>query len=179
MRHQRKTFHLQMLLALKKIKEHPSQFIYTILFHRIISLKRKFIRKVSIKLFNRHTLLLQNEKYVPYVIEPSLGADRVVLAFLCAAYDEEEIGEGDMRTVLHFHLRKDFPICPIPKGIFLRDVLCTFLKLTKIPCAVAGLKYMTILRKNYASILKERPISNSCSRSAGASCGVSRTGRTE
>ena len=45
----------------------------------------------------------KNEKYVPYVIEPSLGADRAVLAFLCAAYDEEEIGEGDVRTVLHFH----------------------------------------------------------------------------
>ncbi|MBS4899656.1 MAG: glycine--tRNA ligase [Clostridiales bacterium] len=44
-----------------------------------------------------------NEKYIPYVIEPSLGADRVTLAFLCAAYDEEEIGEGDVRTVLHFH----------------------------------------------------------------------------
>lgn len=44
-----------------------------------------------------------NEKYVPYVIEPSLGADRVVLAFLCNAYDEEEVGEGDMRTVLHLH----------------------------------------------------------------------------
>ena len=41
--------------------------------------------------------------YVPYVIEPSLGADRVVLAFLCAAYDEEQIAEGDVRTVLHFH----------------------------------------------------------------------------
>ena len=45
----------------------------------------------------------KNTKYIPYVIEPSLGADRVVLAFLCAAYDEEEIGEGDVRTVLHFH----------------------------------------------------------------------------
>ena len=44
-----------------------------------------------------------NEKYVPYCIEPSLGADRVSLAFLCEAYDEEEIGEGDVRTVLHFH----------------------------------------------------------------------------
>ena len=44
-----------------------------------------------------------NEKYVPYVIEPSLGADRVVLAFLCNAYDEEEIAEGDVRTVLHLH----------------------------------------------------------------------------
>ncbi len=43
------------------------------------------------------------EKYVPYVIEPSLGADRVTLAFLCAAYDEEEIGPGDVRTVMHFH----------------------------------------------------------------------------
>ena len=43
------------------------------------------------------------EKYIPYVIEPSLGADRVTLAFLCSAYDEEEIGEGDVRTVLHFH----------------------------------------------------------------------------
>ena len=45
----------------------------------------------------------KNQKYIPYVIEPSLGADRVVLAFLCSAYDEEEIGEGDVRTVLHFH----------------------------------------------------------------------------
>ena len=46
------------------------------------------------------------EKYIPYVIEPSLGADRVVLAFLCSAYDEENIGteeKPDMRTVLHFH----------------------------------------------------------------------------
>ena len=44
-----------------------------------------------------------NEKYVPYCIEPSLGADRVTLAFLCEAYDEEEIGEGDVRTVMRFH----------------------------------------------------------------------------
>ena len=44
-----------------------------------------------------------NEKYVPYVIEPSLGADRVVLAFLCNAYEEEEIAQGDTRTVLHLH----------------------------------------------------------------------------
>ena len=44
-----------------------------------------------------------NEKYVPYVIEPSLGADRVTLAFLCSAYDEEELEGGDKRTVLHFH----------------------------------------------------------------------------
>ncbi len=46
---------------------------------------------------------MTNEKYTPYVVEPSLGADRVVLAFLVEAYDEEEIAEGDVRTVLHFH----------------------------------------------------------------------------
>jgi len=45
----------------------------------------------------------QNKKYVPYCVEPSLGADRVTLAFLCEAYDEEQVGENDVRTVLHFH----------------------------------------------------------------------------
>ena len=44
-----------------------------------------------------------HEKYIPYVIEPSLGADRVVLAFLCNSYEEQEIAEGDTRTVLHLH----------------------------------------------------------------------------
>ena len=43
------------------------------------------------------------EKFVPYVIEPSLGADRVALAFLCEAYDEETVGENDVRVVLHLH----------------------------------------------------------------------------
>ena len=47
----------------------------------------------------------KNEKYIPYVIEPSLGADRVVLAFLCSAYDEEVLDaeKNDVRTVMHFH----------------------------------------------------------------------------
>jgi glycyl-tRNA synthetase len=45
----------------------------------------------------------KNEKYIPYCIEPSLGADRVALAFLCDAYDEEEVSEGDVRTVLRLH----------------------------------------------------------------------------
>ena len=44
-----------------------------------------------------------NSKYIPYVVEPSLGADRVTLAFLCSAYDEEELEGGDVRTVLNFH----------------------------------------------------------------------------
>ncbi len=46
---------------------------------------------------------ITNEKYVPYCVEPSLGADRVALAFLCEAYDEEEIAEGDTRVVMHLH----------------------------------------------------------------------------
>ena len=44
-----------------------------------------------------------NEKYVPYVIEPSLGADRVLLAFLCNAYDEEVDEKGDTRVVMRLH----------------------------------------------------------------------------
>ncbi len=44
-----------------------------------------------------------NEKFVPYCVEPSLGADRVALAFLCNAYDEETLENGDVRNVLHLH----------------------------------------------------------------------------
>ncbi len=44
-----------------------------------------------------------NEKYVPYVIEPSLGVERMVLAFLCNAYEEQELEGGDSRVVMHFH----------------------------------------------------------------------------
>jgi glycyl-tRNA synthetase len=50
-----------------------------------------------------HTDAETGEKYVPYCIEPSLGADRVTLAFLCDAYEEEKIGEDDQRTVMRFH----------------------------------------------------------------------------
>ncbi len=45
----------------------------------------------------------KNERYIPYCIEPSLGADRLVLAILCDAYDEEELEGGDIRNVMHFH----------------------------------------------------------------------------
>ena len=44
-----------------------------------------------------------NERYIPYCIEPSLGVDRMVLAFLCNAYEEQELEGGDVRTVLHLH----------------------------------------------------------------------------
>ncbi len=55
----------------------------------------------SMEFFDAET----NEKYIPYVVEPSLGADRVALAFLVDAYDEEIVDEakGDTRVVLHFH----------------------------------------------------------------------------
>ncbi len=44
-----------------------------------------------------------NEKYVPYCVEPAVGVDRLFLMFLCDAYNEEEIAEGDVRTVLKLH----------------------------------------------------------------------------
>lgn len=43
------------------------------------------------------------EKYVPYCIEPSVGADRVTLAFLCDSYEEQQLEDGDSRVVLHLH----------------------------------------------------------------------------
>ncbi|MBR4149824.1 MAG: glycine--tRNA ligase, partial [Firmicutes bacterium] len=46
------------------------------------------------------------KRYIPYVVEPSLGADRVTLAFLCDAYEEEDLskdGKEDSRVVMHFH----------------------------------------------------------------------------
>ena len=44
-----------------------------------------------------------NEKYIPYVIEPSLGVERLFLAVVCDAYDEETLEDGTSRTVMHFH----------------------------------------------------------------------------
>ena len=59
---------------------------------------QKFSGK-SLEYFDEKT----QTKYLPYVIEPSLGADRVALAFLCDAYDEETLNEKDSRVVLHLH----------------------------------------------------------------------------
>ena len=53
----------------------------------------------SLEYFDQET----NERYIPYVIEPSLGADRVALAFLCEAFDIEQLEDGTERTVLHLH----------------------------------------------------------------------------
>ncbi|WP_099205609.1 glycine--tRNA ligase [Scatolibacter rhodanostii] len=45
----------------------------------------------------------ENKHYIPYVVEPSLGADRMALAFLCNAYDEEKIDDKDTRVVMRLH----------------------------------------------------------------------------
>ncbi len=58
-----------------------------------------------------------NEHYIPYVVEPSLGADRVTLAFLCEAYDEEVVDESknDTRVVMRFHpALAPFKACVLP-----------------------------------------------------------------
>lgn len=57
----------------------------------------------------------KNERYLPYVIEPSLGADRVALALLCEAYDEEAVGDNDTRVVMHLHpALAPFKACVLP-----------------------------------------------------------------
>ena len=55
----------------------------------------------------------RKERFVPHVVEPSAGADRATLAFLCEAYTEDEVG-GEGRTVLKFHPR----IAPVKAAIF-------------------------------------------------------------
>ncbi len=55
------------------------------------------------------------EHYLPHVIEPSLGADRVALAFLCDAYDEEQLDGGDSRVVLRLHpALAPYKVCVLP-----------------------------------------------------------------
>jgi glycyl-tRNA synthetase len=55
----------------------------------------------------------EKRRYIPFVIEPAAGADRATLAFLCDAYDEEEVG-GEVRTVLRLHPR----LAPVKAAIF-------------------------------------------------------------
>jgi glycyl-tRNA synthetase len=75
----------------------------------------------SLEYFDAET----GEHYLPYVIEPSLGADRVALAFLCDAYDEEQVGEGDIRTVLRLHpALAPFKACVLPLSKKLAGPAC-------------------------------------------------------
>ncbi|MGI6509256.1 MAG: glycine--tRNA ligase [Erysipelotrichaceae bacterium] len=58
-----------------------------------------------------------NERYIPYCVEPSVGVERLFLAFICDAYDEENIGteeKEDIRTVMHFHPA----LAPVKAAIF-------------------------------------------------------------
>ncbi len=56
-----------------------------------------------------------NEKYIPYVVEPSVGVERMVLALLCDAYDEEKLDEKDTRVVLRLHpALAPFKACVLP-----------------------------------------------------------------
>lgn len=55
--------------------------------------------KQSLEYFDQE----ENAKYIPYVIEPSLGVDRLLLAVLCDAYTEEQLSNGDTREVLKLH----------------------------------------------------------------------------
>lgn len=75
-----------------------------------------------------------NEKYIPYCIEPSLGADRVTLAFLCEAYNEEVIDEKDTRVVLKFHPALapiKLAVLPLSKKLS-EDALAVYNKLSKL-----------------------------------------------
>ncbi len=63
-----------------------------------------------------------NEKYIPYVVEPSVGVERMVLALLCDAYDEEKLDEKDSRVVLRLHpALAPFKACVLPLSKKLRE----------------------------------------------------------
>ncbi len=57
------------------------------------------VSKKDLTYFDQET----GERYVPYVVEPSLGVERTVLTVLCNAYEEQTVGDNDVRTVMHFH----------------------------------------------------------------------------
>ena len=75
-----------------------------------------------------------NEKFIPYCVEPSLGADRVALAFLCNAYEEQALEGGDVRSVLHLHPA-------------LAPFKCAVLPLSKKLSEQAQVVYQTLAKK--------------------------------
>ena len=74
-----------------------------------LSQHQKFSGK-SMEYFDDET----KEKYIPHVVEPSAGVDRICLALICAAYTEEEIAPGDVRIVMKFAPR----IAPVKVAVF-------------------------------------------------------------
>ena len=81
---------------------------------------------------------ITNERYIPYCIEPSLGVDRAALAFLCDAYDEEDLPDGDSRVVLRLHP-------------FLAPYKLAVLPLTKKLADLAEEKYEKLLKSFMAT----------------------------
>ncbi|NLL92412.1 MAG: glycine--tRNA ligase [Ruminococcaceae bacterium] len=69
------------------------------------------------------------EHYIPHVVEPSLGVERMLLTFLVDAYEEEDLGEGDMRTVLKLHpALSPYKACVLPLSKKLSDKADTIYK---------------------------------------------------
>ena len=90
-----------------------------------------------------------NEKYIPYVIEPSLGVERLFLAIVSEAYDEETIEDGSVRTVMHFHpflAPVKAAILPLSKKLAepaqeLADKLCKFFPVEYDEAGAIGKRY--------------------------------------
>lgn len=75
-----------------------------------------------------------NEKYLPYVIEPSLGVERLLLAFLTDAYDEETLESGDIRQVLRLHPKLapyKVAVLPLVKKLHAQKALDIYRDLSK------------------------------------------------
>ena len=75
-----------------------------------------------------------NEKFIPYCVEPSVGVERLVLSFLCDAYDEEELEGGDVRTVLHLHpalAPYKVAVMPLQKNKLVDQARALYAKLSK------------------------------------------------
>lgn len=68
-----------------------------------------YFSKSALEYYDEQT----KERYVPHVIEPSLGVDRLLLAILCSAYTQDTVG-GEARTLLKFHPK----VAPIKAAIF-------------------------------------------------------------
>ena len=91
-----------------------------------------------------------NEKYIPYVVEPSLGVDRLFLACLTEGYDVEDLGDGDERTVLHIaNVLAPYKVCVLPlikklhqeKALEIHDMLAKHFSITYDETQKIGKRY--------------------------------------
>ena len=80
-----------------------------------------------------------NEKYIPYVIEPSVGADRLFLSIFCDSYQEETLENGDTRTVMKLHpaiAPYKVAVLPLAKNIIVKKPLRYMICYPKTSCVV-------------------------------------------